>query len=182
MAENRRPGQELKPYDRGQICGEIAAGASQWQAARAVGCSQGAVQRTMKMLTERVNGQSMPRSGRPRKTTADQDKALCDRLRSQSSILLHVLRQTMLPTVSFNTMQARLREENFRMWQKKARFFLNEEKAARQLAWANEHKDWTVAQWKRILWTDECSVEKSAGQQSEWVYRASKDKWKPFDL
>ncbi len=180
--ETRPPNQELTSFDRGQILGEIKRGASQRQVAESLGCSRGAVRYTMKVLGERVNGATASRSGRPRKTTKEQDKALCDRLRSEPSILLHVLHQTMLPTVSFNTMQARLREEGLKMWKKKSRPFLNHQRAAQRLAWAKEHEHWTVAQWKRVLWSDECCVEKSAGQRSEWVYRASKDKWKPFAI
>ncbi len=100
----------------------------------------------MKVLGERVNGETRPRSGRPRKTTKEQDKALCDRLRSEPLILLHVFHQTMLPTVSFNTMQAQLREERLKMWKKKSRPFLNPQHAAQRLAWAKEYEDWTVAQ------------------------------------
>ncbi len=93
----------------------------------------------------------MPRSGRLRKTTKEQNKALCDRLRASPNILINVLHQTMLPTVSYDTMRCRLREENMRMWAKKSRPFLNPQRAAVQLQWAQKYKDWGVEQWKRVL-------------------------------
>ena len=88
--ETREAGQELTPFDRGQIYGEMLHGASEQQVARLVGFSRGAVQHTMKMLADRINGQSMLRNGRVQKTTSTQDKALCDRLQEAPTIFLHV--------------------------------------------------------------------------------------------
>ena len=36
--------------------------------------------------------------------------------------------------------------------------------------------------WMKVLWSDECSVEKSARQMTEWVYCTPADKWKPFAI
>ena len=62
--ETREAGQELTPFDRGQIYVEMLHGASEQQVARSVGCSRGAVQHTMKMLADWINGQSMLRNSR----------------------------------------------------------------------------------------------------------------------
>ncbi len=104
-SETRPRNLKLTPFDRGQVIKEIERGASQRQVAWSLEYSRGTVHHTIKVLQERVNGETMPRAGRPRKTTKEQDKALCDKLRSESFILLHVLHQTMLPIVSFDTMQ-----------------------------------------------------------------------------
>jgi len=37
--------------------------------------------------------------------------------------------------------------------------FLNERHIAQRLAWAVEHKNWSLEEWKRVIWTDEASFE-----------------------
>ena len=38
------------------------------------------------------------------------------------------------------------------------KFMLNDELRARRFAWAEAHKDWQAADWRKILWTDESSI------------------------
>ncbi len=76
----------------------------------------------------------------------------------------------------------RLREEGMRMWTKKKRPPLNATRAAARLEWALAHKNWTAEQWKHVLWSDECSVERSKGVRQQWVYRTPLDKWKPWAI
>ncbi len=79
-------------------------------------------------------------------------------------------------------MRRRLREENMQMWRKKKRPLLTPERAAKRLKWARAHEHWTVEDWKTVVWSDECSVERSKGVRQEWVYRAPADKWKAFAI
>jgi hypothetical protein len=38
-------------------------------------------------------------------------------------------------------------------------------------------KHWTVEDWEGIVWSDECSVEKSDTGYSLWVYRTPQERW-----
>ena len=38
------------------------------------------------------------------------------------------------------------------------KFLLTDELKARRLAWAEEHKDWKAEDWRKVLWTDESSI------------------------
>jgi hypothetical protein len=40
-----------------------------------------------------------------------------------------------------------------------------------RLAWARERQDWTIQQWKRVIWTDECSFEVDHDGSQTWVWR-----------
>jgi len=60
----------------------------------------------------------------------------------------------------------------------KKRPLLREEDAAKRLVWAKERKDWTVDEWKKVIWTDECSVERGTGKSRRRVFRTPVDKWK----
>ena len=54
-----------------------------------------------------------------------------------------------------------LKEANIKKWVAKSRPRLKPEHVAKRLRWATVHKDWTVEDFKRVIWSDECSVEKS---------------------
>ena len=45
-----------------------------------------------------------------------------------------------------------------------------------RLAWAEEHKDWTIEQWYRILWTDETWIT-GARHTRTWVTRRAGEEW-----
>jgi len=39
------------------------------------------------------------------------------------------------------------------------------------LAWARAHRDWTAEDFERVIWSDECSVEKSKDHRQQSVFR-----------
>ena len=43
--------------------------------------------------------------------------------------------------------------------------------------WALEHETWTFEDWAKIIWSDECSVERGTGKRREWVFRTPNQKW-----
>jgi transposase len=51
--------------------------------------------------------------------------------------------------------------------------------ARRRYQWCLKHRHWTIEQWREVVWSDECSVEKSADPAVQWVFRTSKEKWLP---
>ena len=36
-----------------------------------------------------------------------------------------------------------------------------------------------MEEWKRVVWSDKCSVEKSSNPDVQWVFRTTKEKWLP---
>ncbi|KAF8242039.1 hypothetical protein K440DRAFT_473853, partial [Wilcoxina mikolae CBS 423.85] len=54
---------------------------------------------------------------------------------------------------------------------------LTEEHARKRLAWALEHKDWDAEEFEGVIWSDECSVEKSPKRSQFWVFRTPPEKW-----
>ena len=39
------------------------------------------------------------------------------------------------------------------------------------------YKDWTFEEWSKVIWSDECSVERGSGKRREWVFRTPAQKW-----
>lgn len=49
--------------------------------------------------------------------------------------------------------------------------FLEERHKQMRLAFANQHRGWTVEDWRRVIWTDECYVWLEGSRGTTWVTR-----------
>jgi len=45
-----------------------------------------------------------------------------------------------------------------------------EDHAAEHLRWALRYADWTEEDWKWVIWSNECSVEKSKNIYTVWIF------------
>jgi len=70
-----------------------------------------------------------------------------------------------------------LREANVKKWLAISRPKLKPEHVAKRLKWAIAHKDWTAQDFEKVIWSDECSVEKSKDPRKQWVFREPGEKW-----
>ena len=70
-----------------------------------------------------------------------------------------------------------LRGANLKKWIAKSRPKLKPEHFTKRLRWAIAHRDWTAEKFEEIIWSDECSVEKSKDPRQIWVFRESGEKW-----
>jgi len=69
------------------------------------------------------------------------------------------------------TMDHMLRGKGMRKWIARKRLKLLPRHTSARLAWALEWNDWTVEQWRKYIWADECSVERSKEAGAKWVLR-----------
>lgn len=79
--------------------------------------------------------------------------------------------------LSYNTLYKILKQYNITNWLAKKRPKLTPEVVKLRLAWAKAHVDWEVDQWRYIIWSDECSIERGLGQKRRWVFRLPSQKW-----
>jgi hypothetical protein len=49
-----------------------------------------------------------------------------------------------------------------------------------RLDWALAHQNWTLEDWRHIIWSDECSVEIGKCKRHKWVFHLNfhNEKWK----
>lgn len=62
--------------------------------------------------------------------------------------------------------------------------FLTQEHARKRLIWARAHQHWTVEDWKRVIWSDECAVQKDSNATGVWVFRRQnkQEKYNPRNV
>ena len=81
-----------------------------------------------------------------------------------------------MPNCSQQTVQRRLQEDNIQKWLAKGRPLLTDAVAAKRLAFAIEHRHWTFKDWKMVLFSNECTIEKGSGGAQTWVFRRPDEK------
>jgi len=69
------------------------------------------------------------------------------------------------------------REANVKKWLAKSRARLKLHHIAKRSTWNRAHRDWTVEDLERVIWSDNCSVEKSRDSRQYWVFREPSERW-----
>ncbi len=163
--------EELTPAQRNQILGAAASGEKPMHIARRLDIPKTSVYRTIEQGPERTErGQkSNPRSG-PRKTTVDDDTLLAEAAMVAPLQPLRELNTNIMPTVSHRTIQRRIKEQKLAKHRQRPKPLLTGKHRQKQLTWALEHENWTYDDWKKVVWSDECSVELGSGYGRPWVF------------
>jgi len=73
--------------------------------------------------------------------------------------------------VSTRTIQCRLKEAGVRKWRAVKRALLTEDHARERLKWARAHRNWTVEDWAKVIWSDESAIKKDSDTQTVWIWR-----------
>jgi transposase len=81
--------------------------------------------------------------------------------------------------ISDTTIRSILARHGIANWRAKKRPELTEAVAAKRLSWCLARKDWNYEQWKKYMWSDECSAERGKGKMGEWVFCTPAQKWDP---
>jgi len=75
------------------------------------------------------------------------------------------------PHASKKTIYRYLKKSGIQKWRAKQRPLLTPEHAALRMAWALKYDGKPVEFWRRLRWSDECSIERGKGGAIQWVYR-----------
>jgi len=79
--------------------------------------------------------------------------------------------------ISKSTYYRILKKYNITNWRAKKRPALTPAVAKLRLKWAKQHVMWTQEQWSKVIWSDECSVERGTGKDQVWCFRTPQQKW-----
>jgi len=175
---NVKRGKELSPWERALIVAKRKAGLTYPKIAKELGIAKTTCKKTfIKHGTTRSKGLSAPRSGRPR---------LCDKYLKRRIVRFvqtapdasyaEVIERLQL-TVSKDTIKRVLKERHIFNWRKKKRPALTKDNARARLLFCRKYKRWSVDDWKKVIWSDECSVERGSGKKQHWVFRTPQQKW-----
>ncbi|GAN04143.1 hypothetical protein MAM1_0056c03603 [Mucor ambiguus] len=70
-----------------------------------------------------------------------------------------------------DTVRNALRASGLGAIEKQSKPLLSEKNVKKRLEWCRKHEDWTVDDWKRVIWTDETKINhfNSDGRQWAWI-------------
>ena len=177
ISGNRPRNHELSPWQRGLIEGVTAVGASITEMGKALNFIKVTVQITLRRAAERSNGVFKLRFGRSG-VLSDRDRRYLIRYARLNSRWIYVkLKVEAEVDCSKVTLYRTLKSYDLTNWLTKKRSLLTPEVAKKRLNWCLLRAEWTFEQWSKVIWFDECSIEKRSDKQRVWVFRFSDEKW-----
>ena len=72
-------------------------------------------------------------------------------------------------TISPQTTCRALKKFGMKAVMKKKKPLIEKRHKKDRLNWAIEHKDWTVDDWRRVIWSDETKINKLGSDGRKWV-------------
>ena len=167
----------MSDFDKGQIIAFRKQNSSLSQIAKEINRPKSTIQTFLDRYESRDSHENTPSAGRPRLITARTRRRLVRESKKARRLPLRELTNEVAPNASVRTIKRVLAEEDIRKWRAKKRALLTEDHVAQRLAWAKEHKNWDKADWEGVIFSDECSVEKSKDPRGIWVFRTPPEKY-----
>ena len=174
---------ETSPELRKIICDNAFFGTPLREIAHFTNISVRTIQSIVARGTERGHNENAPRSGRPPKLNESDlryAKLLIYRDRRESlTNITQMINETIPSPVQPSTLQRHLEalyELSKYVAAKKP--FINENQRKKRLNWAREHRALTMVDWKRVIWTDEASVEVGKESRQSLVWRRPGERYK----
>lgn len=166
---------ELNIETRARICFLREMNVSNREIARQLNISECCVRRTIKRKEETGGLESRKRSGRPRSMTERDEQyirviSLRNRRLTAPQITAEFNLQRRQP-VSVSTVKRRLIKAGLkgRIAVRKPR--LSTIHKRKRLNWAKAHANWSLDQWKNVLWTDESKFELFGSKRRTFIRR-----------
>ena len=118
-----------------------------------------------------------PKSGRPRKTSVWQDRALARLVKKDpnknASDVIDKARRCYGKNISQRTAQNILKRAKLFARRPARKPMLKEWHRKIRMEFAQGHKNWTAHEWGKVLWSDECKINLANPDGGQWIRRPS---------
>ena len=166
-SQRNRPVKRRKQMDDSDH-GKVELGLQMGLTERAVGTIVDRAQSTISSCKKRLDrGETLdrkPGSGRPRKTSARDDRHYKFAVTADSTGRTYAPKAAECvegadgqPVLAPRSVQDRLHEQAMTTKKKVKKPAMTKTQKRARLKWAQEHKDWSLERWRHILWSDESS-------------------------
>ena len=142
----------------------------------------GTIKYTIRKEAVRNNNQSMPRSGAPHKISEQERDQIYDLTNHEPHTKIRELQDEVSTPLTKRTIRRLLREMHKKKWLQRVRPEITENHANQRLAWANQYAHYTLEDWKRVKWSDECSIERGKGIRPIWTFRKPSEQLYMHDI
>jgi len=163
------------------IVQRLKAGESIRSISKNIGVSKSAVHRIAKNIFP--NGRSVNKNGRPPKLT-ERDKLYCIRQETiggkESAVdVAKSLKENLGVSVNAQTVRNVFQEKGLGSFVKPKKPNLSPKNVKERLAWAMAHKDWTIEDWKRVVWSDETKINRFGSDGRKYGWKRDSEEMQP---
>jgi hypothetical protein len=167
----REKGKHLSDVDIGKILGLAKAAMPQRKIAALLKCCQNTVQNILATYRfDTFQGRNQRRDY-PRKTSRREDRYILRALQQNNDLPLQDITNKINFGISERTVRRRRSEAGLGSYIAVEKPALTAENVRKRLDWAIKHKDWTIEDWKKVIWSDESSVWIGVNPRRQWVIR-----------
>ena len=166
----REKGKHLNDIEIAKILGLSKAGKSQREIANLMHCSQKPIQNALINYDFKTFQGRNARREYKRKTTKREDRYIKRVLKQNHDLPLKYIANKIDSNISESTLRRRRSEAGLNSYVAAVKPGLRDENVAARLQWALHYKDWTVEDWKKVIWSDESSVWVGANHR-QWTIR-----------
>ncbi len=167
ISSNRVHKQEYTPYQRELIYGTISDDLTPSKVQRLHGILESFVRDICNVVVWQHHDQFKPRLGRSKKLLLRDERHVIRIVRLDSKIIYKNLLTKTRVNVFTKTIYRILKEKNIINWLCKKRPLLTPKVANKRYAWALTHEHWTFDDWTKVIWSDECFVERGTNKRHQ---------------
>lgn len=169
-------GKELPLGTKEAIVDMAKSGSSSYEIARILGLNCRSVRRIIAKHERSGSVENKPHTGRPRKTDERYDRRLVILSKSDRHKTARKLNSEMSEETGVNlsdrSVRRRLLDNGLQGCIAKKKPFISEKKNRRaRLSFAKDHKDWSMDDWCKVLWSDESKFNMRASDGARYVRR-----------
>lgn len=144
--------------------------------------SYSTVRYTIKKETSRSDQRSQYRSGQPKKLSLEQERDLIQKAQEDEHIEMRGLHEAVQQHTSKSTVRGLFRNIHKRKWRQRQRPEIQPIHAEKRLNWARRYEYLSPEDWRRVIWTDECSVERGKGIRPIWTWNSPTEQLEKQDI
>lgn len=163
--KSQTPKKDLSPHKRSVIKGMYLASLRNCEIARLTKTPESTVWSTIRLIPSRPKGKSRHRSGRPPKIDRVTKQNIIRYCQHNVKTTYARVKQELALDCSHRTIARIVKKQGIKKWLAKKRPILTEQHTRQRYKWCKERVHWEVKNWKKYIWSDECSVELGTGQQ-----------------
>ena len=137
-----------------------------------LGVSQPTVFRVLQKL---LSNQQTPSAGCPCKLSSTAKCSIITQITTGKAAnavqVTNNINTTISNSVSSETVRRVLKKHSFKAVMKKKKPLLSPRHRKQRLAFALKYKEWTVEDWKRVIWSDETKINRIASDGRQWMWK-----------
>jgi len=162
---------QLNDFNKGRIIQAFQDGLTYQQCANIVGVHRTTAYRLISKISKNGTAARQAGSGRPRKTSSSTDRLIVREVKKDRFVSARKIRKdNSLDGVSERTIRRRIQESGeFKSYWAARKPFITPRNMKRRLEWCIAHQNWTVEDWRKVIWSDESPfVLRYSGKKKVW--------------